>query len=71
MQTWSLMHSMHTVGLEIEILDYNIVIVFNLAVIPILYRIKDRAIKDFRLINTFQTIKLLEVLLIMLIHKCI
>ena len=70
MQTWSLMHSMHTVGLEIEILDYNIVIVFNSAVmIHIAHR--HMAIKDFRLIITFQTIKLLEVLLIMLIHKCI
>ena len=57
------MHSMHTVGLEIEILDYNIVIVFNSAVM--IHSV------HFRLINTFQTIKLLEVLLIMLIHKCI
>ena len=65
MHTWSLMHSMHTVEMEIEILDYNIVIVFNLAVII------HSVLKDFRLINTFQTIKLLEVLLIMLIHKCI
>ena len=74
MHTWSLMHSMHTVEMEIEIVDCNIVIVFNstimIAFTVLLYRIKDR-IKDFRLINSLQTIKLLEVLLIMLIHKCI
>ena len=64
------MHSMHTVEMEIEILDCNIVIVFNSTIMIAFYRMKDR-IKDFRLINTFQTIKLLEVLLIMLIHKCI
>ena len=70
MHTWSLMHSMHTVEMEIEIVDCNIVIVFNSTIMIAFYRMKDR-IKDFRLINTFQTIKLLEVLLIMLIHKCI
>ena len=70
MHRWPLMHSMHTVGMDIEIFDYNIVIVFNLSVM--IYSVhRPRAIKDFRLMNTFQTIKLLEVLLIMLIHKCI
>ena len=70
MHTWWLMHSMHILDVEIEILDYNIVIVFNSAVmIHIAHR--HRTIKDLRLIITFQTIKLLEVLLIMLIHKCI
>ena len=64
MHTWSLMHSMHILEIEIEILDYNIVIVIDSAVMI-------HIVQDFRLINTFQTIKLLEVLLIMLIHKCI
>ena len=70
MHAWSLMHSMHIVEMGIEILDYSIVIVLNLA-LPIHSYDRSRATKDFRLINTFQTIKLLEVLLIMLIHKCI